>query len=27
MEKGIVVEEGTHQELISRNGKYYQLVK
>jgi len=27
VEKGLIVEEGTHQELIYKNGEYYKLVK
>ncbi|NQX40839.1 peptidase domain-containing ABC transporter [Pedobacter steynii] len=27
LDKGIIIEQGSHQELVSRNGEYYQLVK
>jgi ATP-binding cassette subfamily B protein len=27
LDKGVIIEEGTHQELVNSNGEYYQLVK
>ncbi|TKC56556.1 peptidase domain-containing ABC transporter [Pedobacter hiemivivus] len=27
LEKGVIIEQGTHQELVNANGEYYQLVK
>ncbi|WP_222538672.1 peptidase domain-containing ABC transporter [Pedobacter polysacchareus] len=27
LDKGIIIEQGTHQELVNSNGEYYQLVK